>query len=215
MTAYDALRHKMVVEQLARRGIRDVRVLDAMQRVPRDQFVPTELRDEAYEDAPQPIGHHQTISQPYTVAFMAQEAQLTGTERVLEVGTGSGYGAAVLSCLADQVYTIERIDTLYDEAWARLARLGFRNVRVYHGDGSLGLAREAPFDAIVVTAGAEQLPEAYLQQLTDGGRIVIPIGTHGRQQMYRLTRRGDQWQQERLGSFGFVPLVEGDLPDDA
>ncbi len=210
MSAYDVLRHKMVTDQLERRGIRDVRVLAAMERVPRDQFVPEVLRGEAYDDAPQPIGHHQTISQPYTVAFMAQEAQLTGSDRVLEVGTGSGYGAAVLAHLAAEVYTIERISELYDEAWARLARLGYDKVRMYHGDGSLGLPQQAPFDAIVVTAGAEQLPEAYLQQLADGGRIVIPIGTHGRQQMVRITRRGERWEQQQLGSFGFVPLVEGD-----
>ena len=215
MSAYDVLRHKMVTDQLQRRGICDPRVLAAMERVPRDEFVPEVLRGAAYDDAPQPIGYGQTISQPYTVAFMAQVAQLAGGERVLEVGTGSGYGAAVLAHLAAAVYTIERINELYDEAWARLARLGYGNVRVYHGDGSLGLPQQAPFDAIVVTAGAGQLPEAYLEQLADGGRIVIPIGTHGRQQMVRITRRSDQFHQERLGSFGFVPLVEGDDGGDA
>jgi protein-L-isoaspartate(D-aspartate) O-methyltransferase len=214
MTSFDALRHRMVVDQLDRRGIHDQRVLEAMERVPREEFVPDGLRAEAYDDLPQPIGHQQTISQPYTVAFMCQEAQLTGTEKVLEIGTGSGYGAAVLAHLAREVYTVERIDELYDEAWARLARLGYDNIRVYHGDGTLGLAKEAPFDAIVVTAGAEQLPEAYLEQIADGGRIVIPIGSHGHQQMYRISRHGARWQQDRLGSFGFVPLVGGESHED-
>jgi protein-L-isoaspartate(D-aspartate) O-methyltransferase len=209
MTNYDALRHRMVVEQLERRGIHDQRVLEAMYRVPREEFVPEALRTESYDDLPQPIGFQQTISQPYTVAFMCQEARLTGTEKVLEIGTGSGYGAAVLSQLAHEVYTIERIEELYDAAWERLSRLGYSNVRVYHGDGTLGLAKEAPFDAIVVAAGAEQLPEAYMEQITDGGRIVIPIGSHGHQQMYRISRCGEQWKQDRLGSFGFVPLVSG------
>jgi protein-L-isoaspartate(D-aspartate) O-methyltransferase len=214
MTSFVALRQRMVAEQLGRRGILDVRVLDAMCRVPREEFVPDVLRSEAYDDLPQPIGFQQTISQPYTVAFMCQEAQLTGAEKVLEIGTGSGYGAAVLSCLAQQVHTVERIDELYTDARERLGRLGYDNVRVHHGDGTLGLAAEAPFNAIVVTAGAEKLPEAYLGQLADGGRIVIPIGSHGHQQMYRLSRHGEQWQQSRLGSFGFVPLVSGEAHEE-
>jgi protein-L-isoaspartate(D-aspartate) O-methyltransferase len=207
---FDLLRHNMVAAQLEARGIRDARVLAAMGQVPREEFLPAELRAGAYDDLAKPIGLEQTISQPYTVAFMCQAAELAGDETVLEVGTGSGYGAAVLSLLAKTVHTIERIDSLYQSAKARLARLGYANVCVHRGDGSLGWPHAAPYDAIVVTAGAESLPEAYLEQLIDGGRIVVPIGPSGHQQMIRLTRRADQWQEERLGSFGFVPLVEGD-----
>ena len=156
-----------------------------------------------------PIGYEQTISQPYTVAFMCQEARLHGSDTVLEIGTGSGYGVAVLSHLVQAVHTVERIEPLYQAAAERLARLGYSNVRVHLDDGSLGLVHEAPFDAIVCTAGAEELPTAYQDQLADGGRLVIPIGPPGHQQMFRLTRRGDDWYGDKLGSFGFVPLVSG------
>jgi len=204
---FDLARHNMVVEQLERRGIRDPRVLEAMEWVPRDEFVPPELLDLAYEDRALPIGLEQTISQPYTVAYMCQEARLTADDKVLEVGTGSGYGAAVLSLLAREVHTIERIEELFHAACERLARLGYQNVRVYLDDGTLGLPSEAPFDAILVTAGAETLPAAYGEQLADGGRLIIPVGPPSHQQMIRLTRVGDEWQRDELGSFGFVPLV--------
>jgi protein-L-isoaspartate(D-aspartate) O-methyltransferase len=206
---FDLARHNMVVQQLERRGIRDPRVLEAMEWVPREQFVPPDLVGLAYEDRALPIAHEQTISQPYTVAFMCQEAQVSAGDKVLEIGTGSGYGAAVLSLLAREVHTVERIDELYDTARARLTRLGYQNVRVYLDDGTLGLPTEAPFDAIVVTAGAESLPTAYQEQLADGGRLVIPIGPPSYQQMVRLTRRGDEFDRDDLGSFGFVPLVGG------
>jgi protein-L-isoaspartate(D-aspartate) O-methyltransferase len=212
---FDLLRHKMVIEQLVRRGITDLCVIEAMGRVPREEFVPESLRHNAYDDTALPIGWEQTISQPYTVAYMCQEARLKSGNTVLEVGTGSGYGAAVLAQLAVQVHTVERIDELYDDARARLARLGYDNVRVHRGDGTLGLAEDAPFDAIVVTAGAQQLPEAYLQQLVDGGRLVIPVGPAGGQIMFRLTRAGDQWHHEELGSFGFVPLVSDNGNDES
>jgi protein-L-isoaspartate(D-aspartate) O-methyltransferase len=201
------LRHNMVVEQLERRDIRDPRVLEAMEWVPREQFVPPELADLAYEDRALPIGLEQTISQPYTVAFMCQEARIAASDKVLEIGTGSGYGAAVLSLLAREVHTIERLRDLYEDARARLARLGYTNVRVHHRDGTLGLPEEAPFDAIVCTAGAEDLPRAYPQQLAEGGRLLIPIGPSSRQQMVRIMRVGGKLQHEVLGSFGFVPLV--------
>jgi protein-L-isoaspartate(D-aspartate) O-methyltransferase len=175
--------------------------------VPREKFVPPELMDLAYDDRALPIGLEQTISQPYTVAFMCQEARLTSQDKVLEIGTGSGYGAAVLSLLAREVHTIERIDALFQQARERLAQLNYHNVHVYLDDGTLGLLQEAPFDAIICTAGAESLPQAYQEQLADGGRLIIPIGPMAHQQMVRITRRGDNFDRERLGSFGFVPLV--------
>ncbi|HEX2476255.1 MAG TPA: protein-L-isoaspartate(D-aspartate) O-methyltransferase, partial [Lacipirellulaceae bacterium] len=203
---FDLARHNMVVHQLERRGIHDPRVLEAMEWVPREEFVPPELLDLAYDDRALPIGLDQTISQPYTVAFMCQEARVTAGDKVLEIGTGSGYGAAVLSLLARELHTIERIEELFQAARERLARLSYDNVRVYLDDGTRGLAQEAPFNAIICTAGAEVLPDAYQQQLADGGRLVIPIGPPAHQQMVRLIRRGDKWDRDNLGSFGFVPL---------
>lgn len=200
-------RHNMVIEQLERRGIRDPRVLEAMEWVPREEFVPPEVLDLVYDDRALPIGLDQTISQPYTVAYMCQEARLTADDKVLEIGTGSGYGAAVLSLLAAEVHTIERIEALFTTARERLTRLGCRNVHAHLDDGTLGLPEEAPFNAIIVTAGAESLPEAYKDQLADGGRLVIPVGPHSYQQMIRLTRRGNVFIPDNLGSFGFVPLV--------
>jgi protein-L-isoaspartate(D-aspartate) O-methyltransferase len=204
---FDLARHNMAVDQLERRGVRDPRVLEAMEWVPREKFVPSELIDLAYEDRALPIEFEQTISQPYTVAFMCQEARLSAGDKVLEIGTGSGYGAAVLSLLAREVHTVERIEELFRAAHERLKRLEYRSVRCYLDDGTLGLPAEAPFDAIIVTAGAETLPEAYWQQLADGGRLIIPVGPPSHQQMLRLTRLGDAWQRDELGSFGFVPLV--------
>jgi protein-L-isoaspartate(D-aspartate) O-methyltransferase len=204
---FDLARHNMVVNQLERRGIRDPRVLEAMEWVRREEFVPVELRDRAYDDNAMPIGLEQTISQPYTVAFMCQEARVGPLDKVLEIGTGSGYGAAVLSLLAREVHTVERLESLARTARERLARLGYANVHVHQGDGSLGLPHEAPFDAIVCTAGAESLPEAYTEQLAEGGRLVIPVGPPANQHMYRFTRRNGRFEREGLGSFGFVPLV--------
>ena len=204
---FDLARHNMVVQQLERRGIHDPRVLEAMEWVRREEFVPVELIDMAYDDRALPIGLEQTISQPYTVAFMCQEARLTADDKVLEIGTGSGYGAAVLSLLAREVHTIERIEELFEAARARLARLGYRNVHVHWDDGTLGLPTEAPFDAIIVTAGAESIPDAYQAQLADGGRLIMPVGPPSHQQMIRLARRGDAFERDNLGSFGFVPLV--------
>ena len=177
------LRRYMVENQLASHGIADSRVLDAMGRVPRELFVLPEMRDTAYEDGPLPIGFGQTISQPYTVAFMCEALRLDGTEKVLEIGAGSGYAAAVLSLLTKSVFTIERVPELAEQARSQLVELGYDNVQVITGDGTLGLPAEAPFDAIVVTAGAETLPDTYIQQLRPGGRIVIPIGE------YRYIRR--------------------------
>jgi protein-L-isoaspartate(D-aspartate) O-methyltransferase len=203
-----AQRRRMVEEQLRRQGIDDPRVLEAMARVPREEFVPASLREAAYEDSPLPIGSGQTISQPFTVAFMCQSLRLRGGEKVLEVGTGSGYGAAVLSLLAPSVYTVERLPSLAASARERLDRLGFRNVEVVEGDGTLGLPGAAPFDAIVVTAGAEALPLPYLEQLAEGGRLVIPLaGGYLGQTLYCLTRKPGTLTIENLGGFVFVPLV--------
>jgi protein-L-isoaspartate(D-aspartate) O-methyltransferase len=204
---FEVARHNMVVEQLERRGIGDPRVLEAMEWVPRHEFVPRDLLELAYDDRALPIGHEQTISQPYTVGFMCQEARVTAGDKVLEVGTGSGYAAALLSLLAQSVHTVERIEALFHKAQERLTRLGYKNVRCYLDDGTLGLPNEAPFDAIIVAAGAESIPDAYQEQLAEGGRLVIPIGPPSHQQMIRLTRRGNDFIREELGSFGFVPLV--------
>ena len=202
------LRREMVETQLLPRGVDDPRVLEAMQTVPRDAFVPPAYRHLAYEDGPLPIGFGQTISQPFTVAYMAQALKLRGDEKVLEVGTGSGYGAAVLSKLARSVWTIERIPELAESARRKLAELGYENVRVITGDGSIGLPEEAPFDGIVVTAGAPRLPEGYLEQLAEGGRLVIPVGGEGGQVLYAFTRRPDgDVSIEDLGGFVFVPLI--------
>ncbi len=206
---FDLARHKMVTEQLERRGIHDPRVLEAMDWVPREEFLPPALVDMAYDDRAVPIDLDQTISQPYTVAFMCQAAQLAAGDKLLEIGTGSGYGAAVLSLLACEVHTVERLRELYQTARERLDRLEYRNVHVHYGDGSLGWPANAPYDAIVVTAGAKALPQAYLEQLAEGGRIVMPIGPSSHQEMVRITCEEGQWQYEKLGRFGFVPLVSG------
>lgn len=201
-------RREMVDQQLRRRGLRDERVLQAMLAVPREEFVPAPLRESAYDDCALPIGQGQTISQPFTVAFMIEALQLGGDERVLEIGTGSGYAAAVLSLVAGEVYTIERIPELATAAAERLARLGYHNVHVKIGDGTLGLPEAAPFDGIIVTAGAPELPAPYREQLAPGGRVVIPIGDSPRSQlMYRYTRQNGTLTSECLGGFAFVPLV--------
>lgn len=200
-------RSQMVEFQLRPRGISDERVLAAMGNVPREEFVPATMLDCAYGDCPVPIGWGQTISQPFTVAFMCQTLQLTGDERVLEIGTGSGYAAAVLSRLVKDVFTIERIAGLAENAKSRLLRLGFGNVHVIAGDGTLGLPDQAPFDGIVVTASALALPQPYGAQLKEGGRMVIPIGDSFDQCMYRFTKHGEHLRCENLGGFAFVPLI--------
>jgi protein-L-isoaspartate(D-aspartate) O-methyltransferase len=206
---FDLARHNMVLEQLEQRGITDPRVLEAMEWVPRHEFVPTALLSQSYEDRALPIELDQTISQPYTVAFMCEAARLTAADKVLEIGTGSGYCAAVLSLLAREVHTIERLEPLYQSAAGRLAQLGYSSVHCYFDDGTLGLPIAAPFDAIICTAGAESLPEDYGKQLADGGRILIPVGRNARQEMIRITRHGEQFAHEDLGTFGFVPLLGG------
>jgi protein-L-isoaspartate(D-aspartate) O-methyltransferase len=206
-TSFDLARHNMIVEQLEQRGIVDPRVLEAMEWVPRHEFVSPDLVEMSYDDRALPIRFDQTISQPYTVAFMLQEARIAPADKVLEVGTGSGYAAAVLSLLAREVHTIERIEPLHRAAKERLDQLGYHNVRCYLDDGTLGRPGEAPFDVIIVAAGAEAIPRAYEEQLADNGRLIIPVGPPSRQEMMRLTRRGHDFHCEQLGNFGFVPLV--------
>ncbi|HEU4420724.1 MAG TPA: protein-L-isoaspartate(D-aspartate) O-methyltransferase [Planctomycetota bacterium] len=205
----DLLREAMVARQLRARGITSPLVLDAMRRVRREGYVPSYLGEFAYEDSPLPIEEEQTISQPYIVGFMIEALHLEGGERVLEVGTGSGYAAAVLAEIAGEVYTIERHERLANLARERLGRDGYANVHVRHGDGTLGWPEHAPFDAIVVAAGGPRVPDALEQQLAIGGRLVIPVGdAAGQQQLVRVTRTGaEQFRRERLANVRFVPLV--------
>jgi protein-L-isoaspartate(D-aspartate) O-methyltransferase len=201
-------RKEMVERQLRGRRIRSERVLQAMLRVPRHEFVAEELCTRAYDDAPLPIGEGQTISQPYMVASMSEALELTGSERVLEVGTGSGYQAAVLGHLAREVYTIESRMGLALAARERLARLGgYDNVHVHAGDGTLGLPELAPFDAILVAAGAPEIPPPLVAQLAEGGRIVVPVGGANEQQLVRGRKVGGELRSVALYYCRFVPLV--------
>jgi len=197
----------MVEEQLRRRGISDPRVLEAMAKVPRHLFVPANYQSAAYEDRPLPIGEGQTISQPYMVAVMTQSLGLRGEERVLEVGTGSGYQAAILAELSQKVYTIERIAALTEGSRKILGELGYSNLSYRIGDGSKGWLEEAPFDGIIVTAGAPTTPETLKSQLAEGGRLVIPTGPRHTQTLYKVTRRGGRFIEEEVTGCVFVPLV--------
>ena len=198
----------MVELQLRDRGIRDARVLDAFARVPRELFVDERHVEQAYDDAPLSIGRGQTISQPYVVAMTAEALALGGNERVLEIGTGSGYAAAVLALLAREVHTVERIRELADSAIERLAQLGFANVHVHVGDGSRGWPDAALYDAIAVAAAAPRAPRSLLEQLAIGGRLVVPTGTADHQRLVRITRRDvAQYERDDLGEVRFVPLV--------
>jgi protein-L-isoaspartate(D-aspartate) O-methyltransferase len=200
-------RYAMVRSQLAQRGITDARVLDAMATVPRHLFVPQEAREHAYGDRALPISEGQTISQPFIVALMAQALGLSKSDRVLEVGTGSGYAAAVLSLLANEVYTIERWPTLAESAERRLHDLGYRNVHVFTADGTAGLPEYAPYDGIVVAAAAPWVPLPLREQLGEGGRLVIPVGGHDEQLLLRLTKNNHEIRTERLSEVRFVPLI--------
>ncbi|MGP9833009.1 protein-L-isoaspartate(D-aspartate) O-methyltransferase [Marinobacter sp. NSM] len=206
---FNNLRADMVRYQLAGRGIFDSRVLEAMDRVPRERFIPEHLAGEAYEDYPLPIGWGQTISQPYIVALMAQALQLEGRERVLDIGTGSGYAAAVLASLALEVFSIERIPELAEQARRNLEQAGFSQVHVHCGDGTLGWPEAAPFDGICVAAGAPAVPETLKQQLAVGGRLIIPVGSeHSVQRLVCITRRTDaDFEREDFGDVRFVPLL--------
>ena len=199
-------RDQMVASQIVARGVRDPATLAAMRKVPRHLFVPPESRAQAYEDYPLPIGHGQTISQPYIVAFMTEAAGLRGGESVLEIGTGSGYQAAVLGQIAARVYTIEIVAPLAEASKALLERLGYRGVSVRSGDGYLGWPEAAPFDAILVTAAAPRIPEPLKQQLKDGGRLVLPVGDDW-QELVVVTRRGERFEEKRLLPVRFVPMT--------
>jgi protein-L-isoaspartate(D-aspartate) O-methyltransferase len=209
MPDYSELRELMVTNQIAARGVRSAKVLDAMRKVPREQFLPEGLKEFAYEDSPLPIEAGQTISQPYIVAFMVEGLVLQGGEKVLEIGTGSGYAAAVLAEIAGEVYTIERIEELAKSATAALATAGYDNVHVLHADGTLGWPEHAPFDGIVVTAGGPEVPESLKQQLKTGGRMVIPVGRdRAFQELQRVTRTSEtEFETEYLAAVRFVPLV--------
>lgn len=200
-------RRTMVDEQIRRRGVSDERVLAAMAQVPRHEFVPPDCRGRAYEDAPLPIGEGQTISQPYIVAAMTAALRLVGGERVLEIGTGCGYQAAILGCLASQVYTVECRSELAAEASDRLARLGYANVHVHCGDGTLGLPELAPFDAILVAAAAPSVPAPLVDQLAVGGRMIVPVGDAENQDLQLIERVDAALRTIALEPCRFVPLV--------
>jgi len=199
-------RERMVAEQVAARDVRDERTLEAMRKVPRHLFVPPEMAGQAYDDHPLPIGHGQTISQPYIVAFMTEALGLKGGETVLEVGTGSGYQAAVLAQIAARVYTVEIVAPLADEARERLRRLGYTNVEVRAGDGYLGWPEAAPFDGIMITAAAPRVPEPLERQLKDGGRLILPVGDEW-QELVLVTRRGAHFEEKRVLPVRFVPMT--------
>jgi len=206
---YQALREQMVEYQIAARGVRDSKVLDAMRSVPREAFVPPELAGYAYEDGPLPIGQGQTISQPYIVALMCEALHLSPEDRVLDIGTGSGYAAAVLSRIVAEVYTVERHESLLDTAMEQFRVLGYRNIHSRHGDGTQGWPEQAPFAGIMVAAAASRVPPALREQLSIGGRLVIPLERHFHRQQLICEIRRDQerFEQEDLGGVRFVPLV--------
>ncbi len=191
---YKRLRNDMVRHQIAARGVKDPRVLEAMSRVPRHLFVPPGLAERAYDDSPLPIGEGQTISQPYMVAWMTELLQVREDSRVLEIGTGSGYQAAVLCELAAEVVSVEKYPDLARQAGERLLSLGYDNITVHTGDGTLGWPQGAPYDGIIVTAGAPSVPQPLLEQLGDGGRLVIPVGSSGMQMLNLIRRSGNDYE---------------------
>jgi len=200
-------RHRMVEHQIRRRGVRNARVLAAMERIPRHRFVPEKLRDYAYDDSPLSIGDGQTISQPYMVALMTENVAPERDDRVLEVGTGSGYQTAILAELVQEVYSIERIPALAERAERLLSRLGYKNISIRVGDGSQGLCEEAPFNGILVTAGAPEIPEPLVEQLEVGGRLVIPIGGAYHQTLYTVIKEEEGIRKVAGTGCVFVPLI--------
>jgi protein-L-isoaspartate(D-aspartate) O-methyltransferase len=200
-------RQRMVEQQLKARGIKDERVLAAMAKVPREEFIPVDTRPNAYEDGPLPIGYDQTISQPYVVAFMTEQLRPKRSDRILEIGSGSGYQAAILAELVGEVYTIDIIEPLAKSAEATLQRLGYNNVHVKVGDGYKGWPEEAPFDAIIVTCAPEKVPQPLVDQLKDGGRMVIPVGERFAQQLYLLEKKNGQLKESVTLPVRFVPML--------
>lgn len=206
---FESLRHRMVEEQIIRRGVTNPLVIAAMKKVPRHLFVPKDLIHKAYEDRPLPIGHEQTISQPYIVAYMTQALRLVGGEKVLEIGTGCGYQAAVLAEIAKEVYTIERIAELAEKAKNTLKSLNYNNVHVVVGDGTLGLEEFAPYNAIIVTAGGPKIPKTLIEQLKVGGSLVMPVGEYKYGQTLTRITKGVKGKinEEKLIDVLFVPLI--------
>jgi protein-L-isoaspartate(D-aspartate) O-methyltransferase len=207
MNKFNDLRQHMIDDQLVARGLHDQSVLDAINAVPREEFVTADLVEFAYSDSPLPIEASQTISQPYIVALMTAALELKPEDRVLEVGTGSGYAAAILGEIAKEVFTIERHKILVDSARKRLKELGYQNIHILYGDGTLGWPEHAPYDAIVVTAGGPEVPKTLKEQLAIGGRLVIPVGSTLRtQKLFRLCRISEhEYQEEDMGGVRFVP----------
>ncbi|MGH7825727.1 MAG: protein-L-isoaspartate(D-aspartate) O-methyltransferase [Candidatus Binatia bacterium] len=203
---YSLERDKMIREQLAARQIRDPKVIEAMRAVPRHLFVPDEVKSNAYEDRPLPIGKDQTISQPYMVALMVQALELNGNEKVLEIGTGSGYETAILAELSAQVFSIERLEDLAARAQTLLAALGYQNIRIKVGDGTLGWQEHAPYDAIVITASSPQIPRPLIEQLHPNGIFILPMGEEQLQSLVRLRKSKDGIREEYLGECRFVKL---------
>jgi protein-L-isoaspartate(D-aspartate) O-methyltransferase len=204
---FAAERKKMVEEQLRPRGIRDERILAAMGKVPREEFVPQNMRAQAYDDKAMPLGNNSTISQPLIVALMTEQVRPQPNDRVLEIGTGSGYQSAVLAELVKDVYTIEIVESLAKDASARLARLGYNNAHVKVGDGYQGWPEVAPFDAIIVTCAPDKIPPPLTQQLKDNGRMLVPVGSGMEQQLYLLEKKNGQLAQTAILPVRFVPMV--------
>ncbi len=205
-TRFERERFQMVADQLKTRGIRDPRVISVFELTPRHVFVPEEERQWSYDDYPLPIGFNQTISQPYIVALMTQSLELTGSEKVLEIGTGSGYQAAILSQLAAEIHTIEIIPELAEKARITFTDLKIGNIYTHIGDGSVGQKQHAPYNAIVVTAAAPRIPRLLLDQLVDGGRLIIPVGSRGYQELELWTRTGTTFKSHTIIPVAFVPL---------
>lgn len=207
MDSLEFERNSMVEKQIQARGIKDPFVLEALKKVPRHEFVPPDFITAAYEDTPLPIEHGQTISQPYIVALMTEAAQITPTDTVLEIGTGSGYAASIISQIAKQVYSIERIEPLGKKAIGCIQKLGYQNIEVKIGDGTLGWPEKGPFDVIIVTAGAPVVPSSLTAQLKEGGRLLIPVGDAIMQHLLRIRKKNGRLNQEILEAVRFVPLI--------
>ncbi|MGE5602063.1 MAG: protein-L-isoaspartate(D-aspartate) O-methyltransferase [Nitrososphaerales archaeon] len=207
-SAYTAAREKMVTEQIAGRGVKDTSVLDAMRRIPRHRFVPDEYQSASYEDHPLPIGYGQTISQPYIVGLMSEAVGVKPDQKVLEIGTGSGYQAAVLAEMGADVYTVEIIPELAKQASDRLAKMGYKGIHVENRDGYYGWEEHGPYDAILVTAAPDHMPQPLASQLKEGGRLVVPIGPQGAiQTLWLFEKKGGELQATNLGDVSFVPLT--------